>query len=220
MQLSQLLRQPSLPEAMQPAVTAGDAGAGAVLRMLARLWRLRWDNAHFEVYLRLALNGLPVAARMGPSGQPCPCGERKPDRKHHFWECSVAKSVIDLISHQLGVNAQPTPSSVWLGSPPPGGHAGVWDVVCLAAIVAMDSGRRRMAKQSPSCRCNAQARSTLVQSAARQAAVRFWDLLQDFCALSMAPKAWQISVLRGHPFMHWEPAESRWLLSFTFEPSQ
>ena len=74
----------SSAEAVQPAPSAGDAGADAVLRMLARLWRFRWDNAHFEVYLRLVLNSLPVAARMGHSGRPCPCGERKPDRRHHF----------------------------------------------------------------------------------------------------------------------------------------
>ncbi len=54
----------------------------------------KWDNRHFQVYLRLALNGLPVAARMGPSGRPCPCGVCWPDRRHHFWECPVAKAVL------------------------------------------------------------------------------------------------------------------------------
>jgi hypothetical protein len=164
----------------------------------------------------LALNGLPVAARMGLSGRPCPCGTRLPDRRHHFWECPVAKAVLGCISHQLGANAQVTPNNVWLGCPPPGVHAGVWDVVCLAAIVAMDSGRRRLAKHGPACGRDAQAKLRLVQSAARQATVRFWDLLQDFCALSIAPDVWQTLVLRGHPFMHWEPAESKWLLSFSF----
>ena len=164
-----------------------DAGADAVLLMLARLWKLRWDNAQFEVYLRLALNGLPVAARMRPSGRPCLCGARLPDRRHHYWECPVAKAVLGCISHQLGASAQLTPNNVWLGYPPLGVHAGVWDVVCLAAIVAMDSGRRRLAKHGPACGCDAEAKLRLVQSAARQATVRFWDLLQDFCALSIPP---------------------------------
>ncbi len=62
------------------------------------------------------------------------------------------------------------------GLPPPGVHAGVWDVVCLAAIVEMDSGRRRLAKHGPACGRDAQAKLRLVQSVARQATVRFRDL--------------------------------------------
>ena len=106
---------PSSAEAMQPAPAADDAGAEAVLQTLARLWKLKWDNTHFEVYLRLALNGLPVAARMGPSGRPCPCGVCRPDRRHHFWECPVAKAVLECISHQLGADAQLTPDNVLYG---------------------------------------------------------------------------------------------------------
>ena len=207
---------PSSTAAVQPALTADEAGADAVLRLLARLWRLRWDNAHFEVYLRLALNGLPVAARMGNSGRPCPCGTPLPDRRHHFWECHVAQSLLQCLTHQVGTGTQLTPSNLWLGSPPEGVHAGVWDVVCLAAIVAMDSGRRRLAKHGPACGRDVRAKRRLVQNAARQATVRFWDLLQDFCALSMAPEAWRTVVVKGHPFMYWEPAESKWLLSFSF----
>jgi hypothetical protein len=161
---------------MQPAPAADDAGADAVLQTLARLWKLKWDNTHFALYLRLALNGLPVAARMGPLGRPCPCGVCRPDRRHHFWECPVAKAVIECISHQLGADVQLTPATVWLGYPPPGVHAGVWDVVCLAAIGAMDSGRRRLAKHGPACGRDALEKLRLVQSAARQATVRLWDL--------------------------------------------
>jgi hypothetical protein len=134
------------------AALAGDGdGAGAqpdgatVAALLPRLWRLPWDNKHKEVYWRLVLNALPVAARMPSAAQPCGCGAAHPhpDRRHHFWDCPVAAAVTSSLSAQLG-GRRLTPQHLWLAQPPPTIHAGVWEAVCLAAVAAMDGGRRLM----------------------------------------------------------------------------
>lgn len=215
--------QPAAPLGAQatPEVQS-EAAADEALRLLARLWKVKWNNAHKEVFWRLALDGLPVAARMkGGAGrqQPrcCACGHSKPDRRHHFWECPVAKAVVETVAAQLGPNKELTPRNLWLGSSPGGVHTGVWDVVCLAAIAAMDSGRRRMTKTILNARQrNAQPAPDLVHSASQQAVARFWDLLQDFCSISTAPLQWQEQVGEGHPFFSWHAASMQWVLSYPF----
>ena len=188
--------------------------AAAAAQMIRRLWKLRWSNHHKEVYWRLALNGLPMAARMGGNGAPCGCGHAGADRRHHFWECPAAAAVINSLMSQLGPEQQITTRNLWLGLPPAGVHAGVWDVVCLAAIVAMDLAKRRMtgtilAESDQST----QPGLGLVEAAAMQAVTRFWSLLQDFCTLAVAPPEWQALVTEGHPFFYWEPKSLEWIVS-------
>ncbi|GAB4814593.1 hypothetical protein N2152v2_001639 [Parachlorella kessleri] len=100
----QLQPTPQPPTQPPPAsLTAAQAEAAPVLRLLARLWKLKWHNSHKEVVWRLALNGLPLASRMrGGEPKPCGCGHPAPDRRHHFWDCPVAKAVIDCVATQLG----------------------------------------------------------------------------------------------------------------------
>jgi len=101
----------------------------------------------------MLLNGLPTAARMHLSDSKCLCGVVCPDLKHHYWDCPIAQSVVQVVSSQLS----PTWCSrspdvcplkqhhIWLMQPPAGPnrlHATTWLVVCLAAINAMDGGRR------------------------------------------------------------------------------
>ena len=125
-----------------------------LLSLLSKLWRcVKWDNLFKEVYWRMLLNGLPTAARMHLSDSKCLCGVVCPDLKHHYWDCPIAQSVVQVVSSQLS----PTWCSrspdvcplkqhhVWLMQPPAGPnrlHATTWLVVCLAAINAMDGGRR------------------------------------------------------------------------------
>jgi hypothetical protein len=190
------------------------------LSVLSRLWRLKWDNRHKEVYWRLALNGLPVAARMGNNkpGAPvpaCGCGHRNPDRCHHYWECWVVEDVKHTINARLNTNYTITIQNLWLCEAPEGVHAGVWDVVCIAAIAAMDSARRRM----DAARIDAKRQGLLrmpqdvPSQASRQATTRFWNLLQDYCTLATAPPEWQEQVTQGHPFFYWEPVDREWKLS-------
>jgi hypothetical protein len=123
---------------------------------MRQLWSLKWDNHLKAVYWRLVHNGLPTAARMhqdvvcGVCQQPAAAGGPRIGRQHHFWECPVAQAVVAAVRQQL------TPA--WCSEPvsahhvmcmhPPAGsackalHAGVWRVVCLAAVCAMEEGRR------------------------------------------------------------------------------
>ena len=133
------------------AVTAAELAAGetSLLGLLRRAWRLPWDN-HLKVTLwRLVQDGLPVQARMPGSGaEACGCGATATpaggllDRGHHFWVCPVARAVVASVEAQLPLEQRPLPRrALWLGEAPAGVHAGIWTVVCLAALEAMERAR-------------------------------------------------------------------------------
>ena len=163
---------------------AGQAGEGArrvwvnaVFAALRQLWKVRWDNHFKEVYWRLVLNGLATSARLHMT-HPCGVCGLAPGpngplhgRLHHFWECPVAEAVVAAIQQQL--------PPAWCVSPllphhvlfmhrPAGAspattvHLGVWRVVCLAAVNAMDVGRRAAASQQR------EARAAVAAAAAEQ----------------------------------------------------
>lgn len=135
------------------AVGAADLQAAPLPELqaaLQRLWQLPWENGRKETFWRLAYDALPTAARLHRD-EPCACGTSgvRPDRHHHFWACPTARTVVDDITCSLAAAApQPPPAlttaDLWLARSPPGIHAGVWGVVSLAAVEAMDRGRRRL----------------------------------------------------------------------------
>lgn len=186
----------------------------ATAQLLRQLWRLPWANSYKETYWRLALNGLPLAARMPGNDRPCSCGSSGPlpGRRHHFWECPVAAAVVSTLAEQLSGHPL-SPANLWLAQPPAGVHEGVWQVVCLASIAAMETGRRLLAKQAAE-RSDPDGRA-LATAAGRHAAARTWILLQDFCSLGTAPASWQAEVPPAHPFIHWQPDTRSWQLSHT-----
>jgi hypothetical protein len=139
-------------------VPACEPWAERVFAAMRQLWSLQWDNHFKEVYWRLVHNGLPTAARMHQA-RPCGVCQQQPvlaaaepliGRLHHFWECPVAQAVVAAVQRQLPPAwcSEPlTAHHVLCMHPPAGGagttlHAGVWRVVCLAAVCAMDVGRR------------------------------------------------------------------------------
>ena len=164
---------------------AGQASEGArrvwvntVFAALRQLWKVRWDNHFKEVYWRLVLNGLATSARLHVA-QPCgvcglapgPHGQLH-GRLHHFWECPVARAVVAAVQQQL--------PPAWCVSPllphhvlfmhrPAGAspattvHRGVWRVVCLAAVNAMDVGRRAAASQQRAAAAEAAAAAAAEQ---------------------------------------------------------
>ena len=206
-------------EALAAPGTPAVADGSEVARLLPRLWQLPWENQHKEVYWRLVLNGLALASRMHGSGpQPCACGSPapQPDRRHHFWDCPVAAAVRSTLAAQLG-GQQPSRQQLWLMRHPAGVHAGVWDAVCLAALAAMDGGRRQLAARLLQARQAADGPSSsrhpppppptpaqLVPAAQRHAVARLWDLLQDLCTVGTAPAAWQQQLPAEHPFICWD----------------
>ena len=211
------------------------AGESQLAAMFKRAWRLPCDNKVKETFWRLALNGLPTAQRQRAQW-PCGCGTPGPDRGHHCWTCPVARAVVASVEAQLPAASRPLQQQhLWLGISPAAVHEGVWAAVCLAAVAAMDYGRRLMAArllQVPADPSDPQQRRLVVTAEGRlglaapatpqpqapgpalaaAAAVaaerRLWELIQDFSA--SAPAAWHASVAAGHPFLRWAEEPPGW----------
>jgi hypothetical protein len=116
---------------------------------LRRLWRLEWDLSCKEPAWRLPLDCFVMFghARYGGTAGSCLCGEGETCRAHAFWGCVVARTVIDEIQRALPAGSPVlTREHVWLHKPPPGMQQQPWDVVCLAALQAMDHGRRELTR--------------------------------------------------------------------------
>lgn len=196
---------------------AEQASPGMLVGLLHRVWALPWDNERKEVYWKLTLDGLPTAARMHqPEAEPCNCGTRMPDRAHHFWDCPVAQAVRGEIERGLarleGVPALAR-HHLWLCRPPCAAlHSGVWMVVCLAALHAMNRGRKvlvawRLAvdlggQQAAGARQRAPPPlPQRIPVACRVAVAGFWDMLADFVGLGLWPVDWLADVSDTHPFL-------------------
>ena len=178
-----------------------------VTRLLRGLWQLPWDNGHKEVYWRLTLNALPTAARRHAADDKCCCGFPCPDRMHHFWSCPAAAGLQGLITTHLqrrGLLEGPLQAAhILLAQPPsPQLHKGVWRVVCLAAICALEHVRKATCARALAGLTEAGA--PVAARLADRAVARFWDLLTDFCVLGLAPPAWQHGLCNGHPFIVWQ----------------
>jgi hypothetical protein len=185
---------------------------GLVATAQRQLWKLKWDNEFKEVYWRLVLNGLATAERMHLQECRCVCGPvaggQPAGRRHHFWECPVARSVVGVLQQQLvgwyaGV-LQPRHLlcmecpvvALGPGAPAPDHalHKGVWRVVCLAAINAMDVGRRAANKLGAEVAEQAAAEAAQQQAAAVPQGQRLiTDLLQP-AALTPAQQQHQAQV--------------------------
>ena len=135
-----------------PEVAAGLQQLSTCMRVV---WKhIKWDNFFKEVFWRLVIDALPTAARMHQQHSNCLCGAPMPGQQHHFWDCCIAQAVVQCIVSELPAAwCSRTPRvcpvlqrHVWLMIPPSGPmqlHKKVWMVVCLAAINAMDCGRKR-----------------------------------------------------------------------------
>lgn len=206
------------------ATEAGCADGEAAAKLLRtntmrQVWGLPWENKRKEILWRLAVDGVAMyGAKRYTGGEPLPClcNCGRVSRTHHFWECPVAAAVVREV--QLGLAAATphggiTREHVWLAQPPPGVHRGIWQVVVLAALNAMDAARRRLTSQ---CMPAIEQRKQLVklqrahnpgaaQSPTRVIAEpeqlhlarvfaieRFWSGIEDFAHLNhqRPPKSW------------------------------
>ena len=131
-----------------------DQGLRSLSGCFKRLWTsVKWDNNFKEVYWRLVSDTLNTAHSMNIADSTCFCGFLCPDSVHHYWECPIAQAVVQSIMMQLSpMWCARTPGvcplkrqHIWLMQPPPANkrmHKGVWCIVGLAAINAMDVGRK------------------------------------------------------------------------------
>ena len=179
--------------------------------LLRRLWRLPWDNQRKEFFWRFTVDGLPTAARMHMLGEPCAvCQSMAPGRRHHYWECPVAMAVVTELRRGLaGFGGEPLRCDhVWLARRPCDQlHQGLWLVVCQAALLGMDKGRRLMVATTMADR-HQQHRGlhslpgpAQLQVVCRVAAATFWDMLADYVGLGMTPVTWLAEVHSQHPFL-------------------
>jgi hypothetical protein len=187
---------------------------------LTRLWSLPWENSNKDIFWRLICNGVSGAGGhdICPQGA-CPCGWQMSDaarrgnqghllRSHYFWDCSAATAVRQQLTACLP--AAPSRHHLWLMQPPPGvTHPGIWQVTCLAALSAMEHGRKRLWLHhlNPPDPDPAQPDAPplpATTTAATAATMYFWDSLADFCttpaAATATVPAWT-PVPPGHPFI-------------------
>jgi hypothetical protein len=178
----------------------------AVPSVLSRWWALKVANSYKESAWRLTLNAFPTAQRMHLN-TPCPaCGFVAPGFQHLFWTCPVADAVRGEVERQLvacGVFHTPRRlacADIWLARLPSLSlHRIVWDLVCLAAVHAMDVGRRAawaVGQRLPSP-------VLVAQIATRAACGGFWAALADFAATIKVPAADRTTLLTKQPFLAW-----------------
>jgi hypothetical protein len=206
--VSQVLQQ-------SPASQEVARATARVRATMKSVWRVPMDNRVKEVWWRLMLNAVPSAGGHGIClrGQ-CACGfalsaqdlagrNSAQHRQHVFWDCPVAREVREQL--RLGLRSAPQASvqrqHVWLLRAPQqsGCCAVVWQAVALAAMAAMDSGRRTVWALTAG---RPGANAAAVAAAGRTAAVHFWRVLQDFAhACRKAPSSAWDSITVEHPFL-------------------
>ena len=109
------------------------------------------------------------------------------------------------------------PTHIWLARPPEGSGvlADVWDVVCVAAVAAMDLGRRmatrgQLSSAEASVVVSPGAAEDLAARAAAAAGTWFWAALQDMCSAGAVPQAWRDLPATACPFFVRRPSDDSW----------
>lgn len=177
-----------------------------VAGVLARWWRLRIPNTYKEAAWRLALGTFPTARRMDLTAATCvACGAVCPDVGHHFWSCPVAVVVRQEVAAQLvAAGLMPAPAqlsctSLWMGvSPLDAVLPWVWDLVCVAAVHAMEVGRAAAWATSRHA-----VQDVVLNVAGRAALAAFWSALADFAATAPIPRRLRSFQLTQQPFIAW-----------------
>ncbi len=184
-----------------------DARTASFMAGFPRLWKLPMPNTYKEVLWRLAVQGVTGAGGLGvnlPLTCVCGChglgqGHATPVqlRQHAFWECPVAQAVRQELAQGLGgMTVQQW--QVWLLQKPTGTamQARVWRVVALAALWAMDEGRRCLWSAVRAGQAGA------VRLACLHARASFWAVLRDFTRGGRMPAAGVWAGLEpAHPFI-------------------
>ncbi|PNW80320.1 hypothetical protein CHLRE_07g312701v5 [Chlamydomonas reinhardtii] len=165
----------------------------ALRAALARLWALVWEPRHKEPLWRLAVNGFTgfgMLAAWAADGrvEKCPCGTQMTAgaRVHHFWDCVVAEALRDVMREHANVDI--TRNQLWLVQAPPGLSQAVWDIVCLAAVAALEYGRQRLY----ACRDAADrtAEVAVVRRIGVEVIADFWSRLAAFVSCSASVLLW------------------------------
>ena len=129
---------------------------------LTAVWKLPWEPRNKETLWRLINNGISGAGgHDNPSHRPCPCGWAPPKgtnhieraaaadtwRSHAFWGCPVAQAVSGEVDKAFKLPEPTKRHHIWLLHPPPATppiDPAVWRPVTVAALAAMEHGRKSM----------------------------------------------------------------------------
>lgn len=199
----------------------GGLSKDKVVATLGRLWILPIDNSHKEIVWRLALDGLPTIQRLHRPTQVCGCGGAVGDaagRQHVYFNCAAIRPIIDSIEQQLQDEWALPPQApslqchhLWMAVRPTEAiHQGIWDVVCISALKAMDSTRAGLFKRQFA---GAQPRTALAASVGVRACAQFWANIASFCGHNLAPRAWRGQVSPTHPFISFNTDSEKWNLN-------
>lgn len=188
--------------AMEPG-DGGEAPLPHLAPLFQRIWRLPIDNKLKEIFFRLAAHAIPGGHIPGWS---CPCSPglvlgSASSRMHSFWSCPVALAVRAELERVL--QRPVSLASLWLLRPPsPAVRQEVWDVACLAALGAMEHGRRRAWAQQ------ADAEAAALPPAAMPAFVvaHFWRLIDESISPPFAAALAGQPLGGTHPFLCSSPA--------------
>ena len=105
---------------------------------------------------------------------------------------------------------QLTAVDVWLVKKPAGVFVGIWQLVCMAALAAMDHARKvAFARQQEAGAQPAQPGAEYAAALGRRSVGWFWGQMAEFCALGMAPAAWRSAAVHG-PFIRYSRQSQRW----------
>lgn len=173
------------------------------------MWSLPWDNSYKQPLWQLALDCFAMFghARYGGTATRCLCNTGHVSRAHAFWDCPVAEAVLAELQQALPAGAPLlTRQNLWLLQPPACMQDKPWYVVALAAITAMDRGKRTLTalyltsqkqqRQQPAAAAapppaapaaagppDRTATGTQVLRACIKAGEAFWAALADFTVL-------------------------------------
>lgn len=87
---------------------------------------------------------------------------------------------------------------IWLAEKPVQSlHQGVWDLVCVVAVDAMDRSRAYLYKKVMAGNWPG---PELGAAAVREVVAEFFENLADFCGLKLAPAIWEALIPADHPF--------------------
>jgi hypothetical protein len=177
--------------------------------ILRSAWSLPCSPAIKETYWRLTLDCIP-GANYHPWTCPCSATPHTPrsSRLHTFWSCPIAVAIRNEITSSLPPGTTLSLASLWLmSSPAPLLHPAAWSLTCLAALDAMEQGRRCLWKAA---RHTVPLPPNPLQLAITLAISTFWSSLQE---TALARPYWLFPRLSpSHPFLHPSPEDNRLMI--------
>lgn len=125
-------------------VSTSDLEHMELSRLFVKCWAVGLENKFKEVFWRLTVDGVADGHRWESLSRQCACGVVEPRRKHYFWECPIARTMVQVMQTCWPRMALVSKANLWLMRTPEGVPAESWNVVCLSVLHSMDVGRRKL----------------------------------------------------------------------------